>query len=514
MQSPVGIGACVRSSAQRTIYQYTDIVTPFTTFIRFCFSSLSVSSSHLVSSHKMQGPWLLNASTRGVGFLQRTRNPLKVPTMHKRPLRGMICASVALITMIFLWHRMRGPMEEVGGLIASPPQHEDHPDGHAIVKFKDFKKMPNGVADVDNILVDASVQRGKDVRKYDEGPHNPLSHMRPSRPEHLISQVSSPKDASSLEGSRKHSQPLPIAKPASAPLSSSSSPNQKVAKVSMLHGSLAKSIFHSAMLTQDNHASLHDYPIYIMRNEIVPSCRGLPAKCNPQDAHSLAGNWNKELYLQSILITELAKPDSERVDWLMWQDSDSIIVNPSIPLNIFLPPNGIAEAQNVHLVATKDDAEINTGVFFLRVSSWSVRFLTTCLAVPVTASPYEDLGWSYDQITMATLLEEDDEFKSGVVRQPRRWYNAYGTEEAYAPGEHTEYHGPQVNGGKGKVLNMHFPGMSNEQRMPLIRKWLQRLEEETGWDAPPEETGLRDEIEEFWKDHWKQAKHLRGAKVS
>ena len=463
----------------------------------------------------MQRPILFSAGTREIDLLLKTRNPLKMPRLQTRPTRNIIYACVGLIVMTLLWHRVRAPLEQAGGLIASPPQHEDHPEGHAIVKFKNIKKLPKGIVNMNGMLVDTRLQPGADARVYSEAQKNPHTRLSPHGSEHLAGQVSSPVDATRPKRLQKPSQPAPSKKPLSITSPSTPSPKPKIAKVSMLSDSLTSSIYDSAIRTQENHASLHNYPIHIMRHEIMPSCRGLPVKCNPRDAHSLAGKWNRELYLQSILITELTKPDSERVEWLIWQDGDSITVNPSIPLEIFLPPSDLIEAENIHLIATKDDAGLSTGVFFLRVSPWSVRFLTTCLAVPVTASPDESLGWSYDQSTMAILLEEDEEFKSGVLWQPRRWYNAYGVEDIYAPGQRAEYD-PEAKEGSGKVLNVHFPGMSGDQRAPAMAEWLQRLEEEDGWDAAIEETGLLEEVEDFWnsleKTRREETKELRKAK--
>ena len=434
-----------------------------------------------------------------------TKSPLKMPKMQPKPLRNLICACVTLIMMTFLWHRMREPMVKTGGLIASPPQYEDHPDGPAIVKFKNIKKTPQNMFSMNDVLLATSHQHGKDPSLHSEALNIPSTNIGLPRPGHLISKPEQP---------RKQSQPPPNEKPPSTPMKANSSPKGKIAKVSMLTSSLFDYVYENAMQIQKDHALHHKNPIHVMSNEIIPSCRGLPAKCNPHDAHTLAGHWNKVLYLHSILIAEFAKPATERVDWLMWQDSDSITVNPSIPLDIFLPPSDMKEAVNVHMLATKDDAGLNSGVFFLRVSPWSVRFLTTCLAVSVTASPYEDLGWSYDQTAMARLLEEDEEFKRGVVWQPRKWYNAYGTEEIYGLGENMEYD-PDAGKDRGRVLNMHFPGMSDDHRIPLMEEWLQRLEDEGGWDVPPMESGLLEEIEDFWSDLTQMdAKELRRAKLS
>ena len=409
-----------------------------------------------------------------------------------KPTRNIVCACISLVVMTVLWHRIRAPLLQVGGLIASPPQHEDIPGGHAIVKFKNYKPapLPKGFVKMNGVLVDTRVQAGRDA-----GIHSPELKTVPN----VKSTASEDQKDNSPSTSKTYSGP-------------------KVAKVSMLYGSLTDSVYSVAMGTQEDHASLHDYPMHVMHHEIIPSCRGLPVDCNPVDAHGLGGMWNKELYLQSILASELVKPESERVDWVMWQDGDSLTVNPSIPLDIFLPPEDIAGADKVHMLGTKDGEGLNTGVFFLRVSPWSVRFLAACLAVSVTADADDDLGWSYDQSAMAKLLKENEEFKKGIVYQPRRWYNAYNIGDMYPSEQEEGERGPEEDV-RGNVLNVHFPGMSGNDRVPVMVEWLRKLEEEDGWDKEVEETDLLVEVDEFWNDFEKtkvkqSVKDLRRARHS
>ena len=418
--------------------------------------------------------------------------------LQTKPTRNVICACLALAVMTLLWHRVRAPLEKVGGIIASPPQHEDLPGGHAIVKFKNYKPLPHGFVNMNDALVDTRLWAGKDAR-IRPGTPRPTSRLTSSGSERPKAQESPSFSASSSKPLQEPSRTVSNAKSPPTQALHTAPLNPKIAKVSMLYGSFIDPINIIAMNTQEDYASLHNYPMHIMRREIIPSCRGLPIKCNQRDAHGLAGMWNKELYLQSILTAELAKPDSERVDWLMWQDGDTLTVNPSIPLDVFLPRSDMPGADQIHMLATKDGEGLNSGVFFLRVSAWSVRFLTACLAVPMTASPDEDLGWSYDQSTMARLLGQDEQFKSGIVYQPRRWYNAYNIGDMYPPGRKEDQRGPEEEA-RGLVLNVHFPGMAGDQRGPVMEEWLQKLEEEEGWDKTLEETGLLEEVEAFWKN--------------
>lgn len=72
-----------------------------------------------------------------------------------------------------------------------------------------------------------------------------------------------------------------------------------VAKVSVLYGEENEN-YERAIASHERHALRHSYPFYVLRRPVAE------------------GYWNKELYLLSILIQELGKSESERVDWLMY----------------------------------------------------------------------------------------------------------------------------------------------------------------------------------------------------
>jgi hypothetical protein len=90
----------------------------------------------------------------------------------------------------------------------------------------------------------------------------------------------------------------------------------------------------------------------------------------------LPGLWSKHAFLLTILGAELAKPAAERLEWLFWHDRDTILMNPNVPLEVFLPPN-----QDVNLVVTNDRHGLNNGVFLVRVNEWAVRLFAAALSL-------------------------------------------------------------------------------------------------------------------------------------
>ena len=63
-----------------------------------------------------------------------------------------------------------------------------------------------------------------------------------------------------------------------------------------------------------------------------------------------------------------------------WVDADTIILNPNIQWESFLPPG--EDFSDIHLIGAKDWNGWNCGVFFVRVNAWSVEMLRDVAALP------------------------------------------------------------------------------------------------------------------------------------
>jgi hypothetical protein len=82
------------------------------------------------------------------------------------------------------------------------------------------------------------------------------------------------------------------------PVLPSVAPQVRIGKISMFYGTDAD-VYERAIATHDHHARRHGYPMFVLRRQIQE------------------GYWSKLLYMQSILVQELAKPTEERLQWLM-----------------------------------------------------------------------------------------------------------------------------------------------------------------------------------------------------
>lgn len=65
-------------------------------------------------------------------------------------------------------------------------------------------------------------------------------------------------------------------------------------------------------------------------------------------------------------------------------------MNPALPIETFLPPDDFDE---VDLIVAEDWNEMNAGVFMIRVSRWSLRYMSDAIAYRDFHED-EDLGWA------------------------------------------------------------------------------------------------------------------------
>lgn len=174
-----------------------------------------------------------------------------------------------------------------------------------------------------------------------------------------------------------------------------------------------------------------------------------------------------------------------------WFDADTVIMNPSMPLETFLPPR---RHDNIHLLLTKDWNGMNNGVFPLRVNSWSVELLSASLAYPAT-HPDAALFWP-DQSALDYVLHENEYFAASVAYCPLRWFNAYmastdGRSLNPDSPEHLQVH-------PGDLL-VHFPGTPRSALESTLQPYLAiaegRLPE---WELHLEDTQYLKETRDFW----------------
>ena len=166
-----------------------------------------------------------------------------------------------------------------------------------------------------------------------------------------------------------------------------------------------------------------------------------------------------------------------------WYDADTVIINPQIPLEAFVPP---AEFDDIHLLYAKDWNGLNAGVFFIRVNWWAAEIMSAVLAYRVYR-PEEQLTF-HEQTALARALEED-RFKLNATEYPQRWFNAY---DAGFLNESIDPH--QVR--RGDML-VHFAGLGEKQKR--ANYWSEIAERHMPeWELNITYTSYPGEISVYW----------------
>lgn len=171
-------------------------------------------------------------------------------------------------------------------------------------------------------------------------------------------------------------------------------PHPRFAKITASFGPVDPP-YEAAISTHNLHNDRHGYPHFILRE---PMLRGL---------------WSKHSYILTILGTELSKPANERLQWLFWHDRDTVLMNPQIPLDIFVPPE--PEFAHVHLIVTRDRNGLNNGVFMVRVGQWAFKLFASALSI-MEYEPEVRLKYS-EQSAMEEVIKR--------VRYSTRLHNPY-----------------------------------------------------------------------------------------
>lgn len=244
-----------------------------------------------------------------------------------------------------------------------------------------------------------------------------------------------------------------------------SSGSSQIGKCTVMHGKYGPG-GSPGFNTHLRHSEIHHYPIFVLDRPLVD------------------GLWTKEAALLAVLLHEMAKPDYARLQWLMWFDADTLVINPLIAVETFLPTHDL---DGVNLLVTEDWNGLNNGVFLLRVNAWSVNMLTNVLSYP-SFKPDEKLPFT-EQSAMERMIQ-DPRFASGCIYVPPRWFNSYPRSEDEA---WNKYHVE-----KGDMM-LHFAGVGDRPRM--MRAFLDRvIAERNSWEIAVAKMPLADEVAGFWNN--------------
>lgn len=131
----------------------------------------------------------------------------------------------------------------------------------------------------------------------------------------------------------------------------------------------------------------------------------------------LDGLWSREAALLEVVRRSLSDRSHRGLEWLVWIDSTSPLVDKRIALEAFLPPSDLE--REVQLMYARD-------IVMIKVSSWSISFLSSVVDRQKyrTEDEFNDPDrWFFEDVTRY------DEFREEVVELPTWWFDACRDEQ-------------------------------------------------------------------------------------
>lgn len=278
-----------------------------------------------------------------------------------------------------------------------------------------------------------------------------------------------------------------------------SAPRHRWATVTAFFGDLeANEHYTKALTTHLEHALVHGSEVHVLCDKMVD------------------GLWNKPAFILDILLKEMLKPESKRLEWLVWVDGDSLILDQCRPATSFLPStllsNPLSEWQRrdeitsgeetpspaINLVATHDPNGLNNGIFLLRVSQWAISLFTAILAY---RHYNPDVGLRFSDQSAMELLLAEDEFKDQVQYVPQHWFNAFpkGEPQDFLLRNETELEALEdMQVRKGDWL-VHMAGHHHKDQ--ALNGWYDLLEGmEDVWESGDLQRDLDGEVRRWWEE--------------
>ncbi|KAH7065348.1 hypothetical protein B0J12DRAFT_32696 [Macrophomina phaseolina] len=294
-----------------------------------------------------------------------------------------------------------------------------------------------------------------------------------------------------------------------------------VGKVSILNNPENEYI-DRAVRTHTVHDKRHGYQHYIMREQLS------------SNAYE-----NFATHMLSVLQAELSKLQPERLEWLYYFPETTIILNPNVPLELFLPPNENSTLASRHLLypertttSTSPPPDLAHTVFAAKIHEWTVDLFTTLVSRATTATEqtqhHDPSSSSNTVMPLPSLLALPPPLSPAdhALALPTHWLNCWppSIPLAAAPSaptlSHTDPADPDTGSTSGNPPDHQIhrgsfvPANSTaeeggrwrdggENSVVLARRfehWLARAEARLPlWEAPLEETWYVEEARGFWE---------------
>ncbi|KAH4069423.1 hypothetical protein HBH98_015310 [Parastagonospora nodorum] len=264
----------------------------------------------------------------------------------------------------------------------------------------------------------------------------------------------------------------------------------RIGVVTALFGDLQEH-YQKAFQTHMLHSLIHGTIVHVLCDSIVDDL------------------WNKPAFLLNLLMHEMLRPAKERLEWIMWVDRDTLILDQCHPILGFLPPESSRfggwwerstnlnrrEKNATHLLVTNDFNGLNNGVFLLRVNSWAIELFNSILAFR-HYNPGVELKFT-EQSAMELVINEDG-FKEHTQFVPQHWFNGYPEGGARKFRDRTDENGlDEEHVRRGDYL-VHFAG--KPKRDEIMTDWLNMVEELPDvWEYSIVQRDISTDVLRFWR---------------
>jgi mannan polymerase II complex MNN10 subunit len=228
------------------------------------------------------------------------------------------------------------------------------------------------------------------------------------------------------------------------------------------------------------------------------------------------GLWNKPAFILDLLMREMIKPTKQRLEWIMWIDRDTLLLDQCRPISSFLPSEQSRyeswwrqDASNMHnheskgvsnnrtevnLLISNDFNGLNNGVFLLRVNQWAISLFTAILAF----RHYEpDVYLPYTEQSAMEHLLWSEHYRPMTQFVPQHWFNAYahGGPTWFANSNDT-FDLKLYEARRGDFL-VHFAGTPNKaETIGNYTSMLQTLPDV--WKTGTVQRDVSSEVADFW----------------
>jgi len=178
--------------------------------------------------------------------------------------------------------------------------------------------------------------------------------------------------------------------------------------------------------------------------------------------------WSKIKAVQHLL-------EHEQCDWVLWTDADTVVMNSERLIEEFLP----ADPTKDLLVGSDKGGGYNSGVFVVRNTAWSRRFLQEWWDMESYVNP-PGLSLSGDNHALKALLAHMVDFDAHVLSPARCTFNSFAKFLALSESaavmdslDEQPWYGSEDYYHKGDFL-AHSPGYDNKEQ--VLRLLLQEAE--------------------------------------